>query len=727
LILLSFFVFFALYAGAAFPSFGGADAAELLAAAASNGVPPPPAQGLAWLLAKIAFWIPLGNPAYRTNLMAAALMAGAVPLVAGILDRLAPPRSWAPFAHQEIERDRWRATACWLTAFLWALSPGPWRCALSLGADTMGLFLMICAFAAGLRPPAPTGKSAFPWTTCLAAAAVSQWPAALWALPGLGLAVLSVRPRDAAPLPFRRTAAHAGAAAAGALPALIPLLLSRAAPALDAGSPDGWTAWIRYALHCPPFFPPALEASRGAVLARLIKATGDVYTWPGAALFFFGFFRMARSRWPLFQTAVAAAVLPGPLLFLWARPAANPSSLPQAAAWGLCALGLAVPFLWGFHRAGARLPAARAALALLLPLSLAGRLPLAARGDLSFRDGGENLLKALPSGALLWSPGAPGPVFHAQYVQGRRPDLLVARRPDTLWGRAEFRRRHPAGGPALPMALSPELFFLDAARLSGPDGIFTDGGGRLPQVDPATGLAAESRDPEDVFPLGSAFRFFPSESHRLVAPAAQLSVAKVPLWAQRDGDPAGSARDHMALSRKLDQYGLSSEAEEEALAALALDPGQPDAHRRLGEGALSRGHPAPALYHFRQALRRAPRDAEVLTLAGRAAGQTGDRAAAVKAFQSTLSLDGSREAVRRELAGILEEENRWPDAAAHWRLLMDQNPGEALYPWRLAKAEASAGHSKKARAALREYLMFPLSERDKEEAEILEKSLGSDR
>src|SRR5207253_1099019 len=103
-----------LYGGAAFPSFGSNDAAELLAAAASNGVPPPPAQGLAWLLAKLAFWIPLGNPAYRTNLMAAALMAGTVPLVAGFLVRFAPPKSWAPFAHQELEQDRWRATACWL-------------------------------------------------------------------------------------------------------------------------------------------------------------------------------------------------------------------------------------------------------------------------------------------------------------------------------------------------------------------------------------------------------------------------------------------------------------------------------------------------------------------------------------------------------------------------------------------------------------------------------------
>ena len=725
---LSFLIFFAIYAGAAFPSFGSDGQAELLAAAATNGVPPPPAQTLAWLAAKILFWFPLGSPAYRLNLLGAALMAATVPLMAGALTYLSPPKGWAASPAQELERERWRATARWLTAFLWGLSPGPWRCALSFGPETVGLFLTFAAFRAAA---AGDRVEWFSPAAFAAGLAVGQWPLAALALPGWFLMAFSKK--HALPAPpfsapwFRRAGTRTFSFTAGLAPALGTMILSRGAPPLDFGSPDGWASWARHALTLPPFLPPARIATLGAAGASVLRSLGSAYTIPGALLWLYGLARLSRSRLLISQAALITALLAGPVLFLAARPVGDPSSGPQAAAWGLCALGLAVPFLWGLHRAGVKAPAARAALVLLLPLSLAARLPSAARNDVALETRAKDLLAVLSPGALLWDSVSPGALFYARYVEGIRPDIRVARRPDQDWARAEYRRRHPESSPMSPYLLSPDLFFFDVARETGPDNVFADSPNRLPAVDPATGLAVNGRFPEDALPSGPGFQYFPSDSRRLVDPSAQIPLMGLPLWGARAEDPEGTALARLALSRKFDQYGLAPLAEEEAWAALADDPGLPDAHRRLGEAALDRGDGARAAIHFRRALRRVESQADLWALAARAEWSVGDRVRAAAHARRALDLDPSLEDTRRALAEALDRDGRFGEAADEWRLLMNRRPEERLYVWSLAKSEKAAGRPEKARAALREYLLFPLSSEDRDEAEAFEKSLGKSR
>jgi tetratricopeptide (TPR) repeat protein len=306
---------------------------------------------------------------------------------------------------------------------------------------------------------------------------------------------------------------------------------------------------------------------------------------------------------------------------------------------------------------------------------------------------------------------------------GERPDLRIARRPDTAWGRAEFRRRHPApGGPPL-LLLSEDPFFLSAASEVGPERVFLDDARRMPEIDPATGLAVSPKIPDDVAPNGAAFQFLPSDSHKLISPSAQLSLDRVALWAAREGDPEGLASAYTALGRKFDQYALTADAEEEYLSAISIDPGQPEARRRLGEIALERGEAADACVHFRRALRRAPKDAAIHALLGRAARQAQDLPAAVRAYEIAVRLDPSLEEDRRALAELLEERAAWRAAAREWRVLMDKNPQERAYPWRLAKAEAAAGRPTQARNALREYMLFPLDEKERDQAESFQKSL----
>jgi predicted Zn-dependent protease len=58
---------------------------------------------------------------------------------------------------------------------------------------------------------------------------------------------------------------------------------------------------------------------------------------------------------------------------------------------------------------------------------------------------------------------------------------------------------------------------------------------------------------------------------------------------------------------------------------------------------------------------------------------------------------------------------------------MNRHPEDPRYVRRLALAEAAAGRKDKARAAVREYLIFSLTPEERLEAEALEKSLGDKR
>jgi hypothetical protein len=409
------------------------------------------------------------------------------------------------------------------------------------------------------------------------------------------------------------------------------------------------------------------------------------------------------------------------------QPTPDTASAAQAAAWGVCTLGLSVAFLWGYHHAGIRFPTSRTALAVLLPLSLLGRLPTAARNVTAPTARAQNILNALPSDAVLWDPASSGALLYARFVDGRRPDVRIARRPSDDWARAEYRRNHPAPEHPSPYLLSRDLFFLDIARDDGAGPVFTDDPARLPAADPATGQAVAGRFPDDALPVGVTLHFLPADTHRLIAPAAQLSQARIPLWAARTDDPSSMARARMALSRKFDQYNLSADAEEEAWAALASDPGAADAHLRLAVAALSRGDAARARIHIDATLRRDPRHADAWDMRAQTSAALGDRRGLIAAADKALRLDPTRNTLRRQLAEALDADHAYRAAAEQWRILMDRDPADVSSIWNLAKDEAAVGRIDKARAALKEYLILPLSPERRAEAEAFDKSLADKR
>ena len=67
---------------------GGADGGDLIAAAAINGVPHPTGYPLYMLLAKLFQWLPIGNLAYRTNLLSACCTCSAAIMIYVTVNRL---------------------------------------------------------------------------------------------------------------------------------------------------------------------------------------------------------------------------------------------------------------------------------------------------------------------------------------------------------------------------------------------------------------------------------------------------------------------------------------------------------------------------------------------------------------------------------------------------------------------------------------------------------------
>ncbi|HEX2451354.1 MAG TPA: protein kinase [Gemmatimonadales bacterium] len=97
--------------------------------------------------------------------------------------------------------------------------------------------------------------------------------------------------------------------------------------------------------------------------------------------------------------------------------------------------------------------------------------------------------------------------------------------------------------------------------------------------------------------------------------------------------------------------------------AVALAPNAPQAHfaRALHLSAVRREH-APALEEVNRALKRAPADAELLSMAGLAEQQLGRWNDAVGHFREAQSLDPRSLATARRLARVLLWLRRYPDA-----------------------------------------------------------------
>lgn len=424
------------------PTIHWRDAGELAAAAATLGIPHPPGRPLYMLIGWLATHLPLGDVAYRLNLLSAACTAAAIVV-------LAVGARWIWSAAKPSDA----ADLPPLPTAL-AIAAGAWAFAFSAPTVTWATILedyaLLACLAGGLvvamdprghessRPLAPVAL----WLGL----ALAVHPAALFAVPavlcglGLGLTAPPRRGRDAA-------AAVAALAAGLAFYAYVPV---RAAmrPAFD------WEA----------------ARSLGEVWHYLVAGQyrfgGGPLGLPPLAALPERFWTVGLILWEEWGPASLALSLLGAGVLLWRAPAIGLTI--EVFILGFCFLptlaptfetsrvmsGYRLPALWGLgllaaagglalatgmarlaRRAGL---AGTASLVLLSAVSAAGLVAPVARGASSLpalsqrgvtapRAFGEEILRVAPPRAIILVPQDDllFILWYLRTVEGRRPDVAV--------------------------------------------------------------------------------------------------------------------------------------------------------------------------------------------------------------------------------------------------------------------------------------------------------------
>ncbi len=465
------------------------DSGELISAAASLGVPHEPGYPLWTLIAHAFTWLPIGNVAWRCNLvsavftaLAAALVAWATMLVvdecrggAGTGRRAAGRASAAASgAEPPAGSPWWPATdagalvpcgaglAAGLAAgLLAAIAATTWSQAIitevyGLDAALVGLLLVLTLVWS--RAPTPRLRGRLFLAICLVLGlGLTAHDTFIVFLPVLALygLVLERRLRPS----WRRLAAGAGLYCLGLAPYLYLPLAARRSPLMDWGDPRSWTTFWRVVMRRQYVTgghsgPRATLAELGTSLSLL------VHQWFPAllALAAVGLVVLYLRRRPLFWLAVALVVATWPVVTLitdfptaTATASLNaddralvsvfyiPSYLVLALLMGLGAWWLAAQALRrrGVGRAGEGLAAARpaalagllAALLVAVPLGLgAARAPSITMHRYRFADAYVHnvLLLAAPRSLIMVDRDQFGfPLDYAQDVEGLRPDVVV--------------------------------------------------------------------------------------------------------------------------------------------------------------------------------------------------------------------------------------------------------------------------------------------------------------
>ena len=412
----------ALYLATLSPTIHSGDAPELATAGATFGIPHPPGYALYSLVANI--WcrvLPLGEVAWRINLLSALSAAGAALLLFCTLARL---------------------NAGWMAGAFAALSLGLgatfWSQALISEVYAFDLLLAAAAIftAVRVRQDSTLGGA------LLAAACLGFWLChrTVNVLYSPVLVILAWPALLAHGRSVRGAATLAAAAAAPLLVLLYLPLASSAEPMLDTGDPESWPRFwslITAKVYRQYLFAGDMKQNAGVILSGLPRELGVALAL--APLGLVVWWRRQRAV----AVALALTVITN-LLF------AVSYGVPDVAVFVLPGI-LALAALAGlaFSYLARRLPTAPAAgVGLCLVLALAG-VNLGEnnlRAQTLARDFARDSLSFVGQKALVLShvDTVSFSLWYAQYVEGRRPDVLVISKGRAVdWHQEQARRLRP--------------------------------------------------------------------------------------------------------------------------------------------------------------------------------------------------------------------------------------------------------------------------------------------
>lgn len=338
--LVLFVAAFCVYAATASPVLGWLDSPEFVAASASLGVPHSPGHPGQALLGRLGSLLPVGDVAFRVNLVSALCAAGCAVavfyLVRAVLERTSdavPPRARSLIA----------GGVALVFAFCWA----SWISAVRAEIYALAALLCVGVVHAVIRLEATRDRRWLVWAGLLAGLALATHHLiALLAIAPCAVAALAMRS-------MRRPRTLGLCAAAGVLGLAVLLYLpvrSQAHPEVNWGAPHtaerfAWTVSAKaFQKATTQTFTRSRTESAALVVATVIGET----TVPLSALALFGLIwalRQRRRRWPAAMLlGVVALGMAGRVLigFEPKTPDHHGYLLPALAAWlALAAIGVA--------------------------------------------------------------------------------------------------------------------------------------------------------------------------------------------------------------------------------------------------------------------------------------------------------------------------------------------------------------------------------------------------
>jgi tetratricopeptide (TPR) repeat protein len=172
-------------------------------------------------------------------------------------------------------------------------------------------------------------------------------------------------------------------------------------------------------------------------------------------------------------------------------------------------------------------------------------------------------------------------------------------------------------------------------------------------------------------------------------PAVQRRAA-----ASGDGSPAAQPAhpdSFLAVANMLCVRGEHALAVVCLRKALAIDPGNAQAHNTIGLALQQLGHAEEALSHHQRALALSPGMAEVHASLGNAHRMLGRLEEAVGHYENALSIRPGYAAAHNGIAGALHMLGRSNDAIAHYQRVLSAQPDDADAHYNLANVLVHAG------------------------------------
>lgn len=619
------------------PSVNFGDSGELAASAATMSVPHAPGYPLFCLLGKaLGTLIPLGNWAYRTNLLSLVCALGALALLLRAAAEVGLGRAAA-----------WTSVLCFAASPLWLHQSLVTEVfALNALFGAAGLWA-VCRYGERASEPRPLALLGL-----LLGVGLGNHHLLLFAAAGIALGL----PRAFwSSLDRRRLVLFAAFFLLGFSVYLYHPLRSAHLPPLDWGHPTDLGRFLRVLLRRDygSFSLTVEGAASTGVLGRLGQAGRyflETYRGLGAAGLALALVGLAlwlrlglKASWRL---PTAFVLLTGPVFLMVGNPPSDPLTLGALKRfYPLGWMGLSLLAGAACEAIGRRWRRAGwAALLVLAAWGARGRPAWALRWDLAAYDYGRNILKTLPPGSALFMDGGDDTFYtlaFLQFAQGMRPDLELHDRGGLVFRSSygpDFRKLAKPDKEARRLEVEAEvagrkpLYYSTMAEkiLPGHDLVPA---GLLQESRSGRGSKGENAVPQQVAGL-SAWEFYPLRYSRGLLAHHYRDRALVPLYPymkalalRRSGDLRGALRELQAArdlgpdvtwlstNTVLQLSWLGYEASERTDWKLARDiyagllvqaPGQADGWLNLGVALEKTGDLGAAEAHYRRALELDP-------------------------------------------------------------------------------------------------------------------------